>query len=98
MAANKSHLDIEHGNFRDVAGRGAHFSAEGRCDFKHPLKDADHDLLVKLRALGQRGFLAEVIELKDFGAALGRSGHQLWRVNFYKVVFVQKFTDITSQL
>ena len=98
VALDKTHLDIQHRDFGYVAGGGAQLGTEGRANLKHPLEDTDHDLLVELRALGQCGFFAEVIEFEYFGAAFGSPSQQFWRVDFNEIVVGQKFTDVAQQL
>ena len=46
------------------------------------LKDADHDLLVELRALRQIRALPEVVHAEDIGPALGGRGDQLGGLDF----------------
>ncbi len=55
------------------------FGPEHRPDLVDPLEDPDQHLLEELRALGQVRRPAEVVDLEDVGAALGRRLHELGR-------------------
>jgi hypothetical protein len=55
--------------------------AEGRPDLVDPLEDADHRLLVELRALREVRRAPEVVQREDVRAALGRGGDDLGRLD-----------------
>src|SRR3979411_664161 len=61
----------------DVAGSVVGFGPEDGSHLEHPLVDADHDLLVELRALRQVGGSAEIVDPEHVGAALRGRPNQL---------------------
>ncbi len=72
VIADEAELGVE----RDVLGemsRGVvRLGTEHRSDLVHALEDANHDLLVELRALSEIRGAAEVVEAEDVRTALGR--------------------------
>src|SRR5690606_41262306 len=65
----------------DVAHSVVWFGAKDRPNFIDALKDADHDLLVKLGALGQVGGTAKVVNCKDVCAAFCGGCNQFGRLD-----------------
>ena len=76
-----------------MADRVVRLSTEDRGHLVDALEDADHDLLVELRALRQVGALAEVVDGKDVGPALGGGGNKLGRLDFGKAAPVQRLAE-----
>src|SRR5664279_5471008 len=93
VRGNKAHFDVEHSDFTDMARGYAWFGAVGRPDLKYTFKRSYQHLLVQLRRLGQGSFLTEVISLKDFCSALGRSSQQLRGLNFDKLICGQVIAE-----
>lgn len=72
-------------------------SSEDGSDFEDLLEISHHaHLLVELGRLGKTGLLVEVLELEDVGSSFGRSGDQLWGVNFDKILAVEVFSEELS--
>lgn len=57
------------------------FGAKYRPNLEHALEYADHHLLVELRALGEVGRPAEVVEREHVRSALGCRGNDLGRLD-----------------
>ena len=72
MVADEPELDVEGDVLGEVPHRVVRLGAEDRADLVDPLEDADQLLLVELRALGEVGRPAEVVDREDVGARLGR--------------------------
>ena len=66
---------------------------EDRCDLIDTLEDADHHLLVKLRALRQICLFAEIRQGEDISSALGSRCYELRCVDFGEVLSIQKFAE-----
>ena len=66
---------------------------EDRCDLVDTLEDADHHLLVKLRALRQICLFAEIRQGEDISSALGSRCYELRCVDFGEVLSIQKFAE-----
>ena len=66
---------------------------EDRCDLVDTLEDADHHLLVKLRALRQICLFAEIRQREDISSALGSCRYELRCVDFGEVLSIQKFAE-----
>ena len=66
---------------------------ENRCDLVDTLEDADHHLLVKLRALRQICLFAEIRQGEDISSALGSRRYELRCVDFGEVLSIQKFAE-----
>ena len=66
---------------------------EDRCDLVDTLEDADHHLLVKLRALRQICLFAEIRQREDISSALGSRRYELRCVDFGEVLSIQKFAE-----
>ena len=66
---------------------------EDRCDLVDTLEDADHHLLVKLRALRQICLFAEIRQGEDISSALGSRRYELRCVDFGEVLSIQKFAE-----
>ena len=90
MVADEAHLQIEADVLVDVADGVVRLGAEDRADLVDALEDADHDLLVELRALRQIGLPLEVLHGEDVRAALGRRGDQLRGLDFGEPQAVQR--------
>ena len=80
-SCDEAHLDVERDVLVEVARRVVRLGAEDRADLEDALEDADHDLLVELRALRQVGRPAEVVDGEDVGPALGGRGDELRRLD-----------------
>ncbi len=63
------------------------FCTENGGNFVHALKHANHHLLIKLRALGEVGGSAEVVERKDVCPALRPAVDDFWGMDFREAVF-----------
>ena len=72
VVLDEAELDVERAVLREVAHRVVRLGAEHRADLVDPLEDPDQLLLVELRALREVGRAAEVVDLEDVGAGLGR--------------------------
>src|SRR5699024_8919291 len=70
---------------------------EHRTDLKYPFKDAYHHLLIKLRTLGKKGLLLKIFQTKNIGAAFSAFGYHLGRMDFCKMLFLQKSSDSVCQ-
>ena len=79
VVLDEAELDVEADVLRQVPHRVVRLGAEHRPDLVDPLEDPDQHLLVELRALGEVRRPAEVVDLEDVGAALGRRLDQLGR-------------------
>jgi len=80
------HFQIEAREFTKMAIGVRVFSSEDWADFEHTTQvTAECHLLVQLGALRETCGLAEILKLKDVGAALGRAANQLWGVDFYEI-------------
>ena len=66
---------------------------EDRCDLVDTLEDADHHLLVKLRALRQICLFAEIRQREDISSSLGSRRYELRCVDFGEVLSIQKFAE-----
>src|ERR1051326_7157863 len=77
VVLDKTELGVQADIFTKVARGVVRLGPENRTDLKDPLEDADHDLLVKLRALRQVSGPPEVVELEDVGPALGSCRNDL---------------------
>ena len=71
LVLDEADLGVQGDVLVDVTGGVVRLGAEDGADLEDALEDADHDLLVELRALGQVGGLAEVVEGEGGGAELG---------------------------
>ena len=71
---------------------------EDRCDLVDTLEDADHHLLVKLRALRQICLFAEIRQREDISSALGSRRYELRCVDFGEVLSIQKFAERLTDL
>jgi hypothetical protein len=88
VVVDEAELHVETDVLVDVADGVVRLGAEDRADLVDAFKDADHDLLVELWALGQEGGAAEVVELEDVGPALRGRGDDLGRLHFGEVAGV----------
>ena len=79
VVLDEAELDVQADVLRQVPHRVVRLGAEHRPDLVDPLEDPDQHLLVELRALGEVRLAAEVVDLEDVGAALGRRLDQLGR-------------------
>src|SRR2546428_13814381 len=70
--------------------RVVRFRAEDRADLVHALEDADHDLLVELRALRQERGATEVVDREHVRAALRRRRDDLRRLDLREAVRVER--------
>src|SRR3989339_366255 len=71
---DKTHLGIETDILGQMAGGNRGLGPVGMSDSKNPLKSIDHDLLVKLGALGQKSLTAKVVDGKHLRTALTSAG------------------------
>ena len=74
-------LGVEGDVLRQVPDGVVRLGPEHRADLVDPLEDADHLLLVELRALREVRRPAEVVDLEDVGPGLGRRLHELGRLD-----------------
>ena len=81
VVLDEAELDVERDVLREVPHGVVRLGAEDRADLVDPLEDADQLLLVELRALGEVRRPAEVVDLEDVGAALGRRLDELGRLD-----------------
>ena len=81
VVLDEAELDVEADVLRQVPDRVVRLGPEHRPDLVDPLEDPDQHLLVELRALGEVRRPAEVVDLEDVGAALGRRLHELGRAD-----------------
>ncbi len=70
MVRDKADLDIHTDILVQVAGRRVRLGAEDGRDLENTLEDADHDLLVELRALRETGTPVEIVHGEEVRAAL----------------------------
>ena len=89
----KPRLCVERDVLVEVAGGVVRLGAEHRADLEDALEDADHRLLVELRALRQVGGLAEVVEGEDVRAALGGRADDLRRLDLHEAESLQSSTE-----
>ena len=84
VALDKSHLGIEADVLVSMARGRVGLGSKDGTDFIDLFKDADHDLLVELWALGQVGGLVKVIDLEHvrpaFCGAGDDFGNHVWRL------------------
>jgi hypothetical protein len=90
VVLDEAKLHVQADVLVDVADGVVRLGAEDRSHLEDALKDADHDLLVELRALRQEGRAAKVVELKDVGPALRGRGDDLGRLHFGEAAGVQR--------
>src|SRR3972149_9353041 len=64
--------------------------AKYRPHLKHPFKNSDAELLVKLRALRQKRPRTEIINGKKIRAALGSRAENFWRFDLRKIHFAHR--------
>ena len=86
VVLDEAELDVERDVLREVAHGVVRLGAEHRPDLVDALEDADQLLLVELRALGEVRRPAEVVDLEDVGAALGRRLDELGGVDLGEAV------------
>ena len=73
------------------------FRTEHRTDLKYPFKDAYHHLLIKLRTLGKESILLKILQMKNIGTPFSAFGYDLGRMDFCKMLFLQKMADPVCQ-
>ena len=93
VVLDEAQLDVERDVLGQVAGGVVRLGPEHRPDLVDALEDADHHLLVELRALGQVRRAAEVVEREDVGAALGRRADDLRGVDLDEAARVERRTE-----
>src|SRR6266542_6945237 len=76
-----------------MPGRVVLLRPEDRPDLEHALVNADHELLVELRALREEGLLAEVLELEQVRASLGADGDDLGRPDLGEAVSAEEAAE-----
>ena len=81
VVLDEAELDVERDVLREVADGVVRLGPEHRPDLVDALEDADQHLLVELRALREVRRPAEVVDLEDVRAALGRGLDQLGRLD-----------------
>ena len=79
MVVDEAELGVERGVLGEVPTRLVRLGAPDLPGLVDPLEDADHRLLVELRALCEERRPAEVVEPEDIRAALGRGADDLRR-------------------
>ena len=89
MVFDEAHLQVQGDVLGQMAGGVVRFGPEHRTHLIDALMHSDHRLLVELRALGQVGVPAEVVDPKDVGASLGGGGHQLGGLDLHETQPVQ---------
>ena len=77
LTFDEAHLHIEGDILIEVAGGSMFLRAVGGRNLEDALIDADADLLVELRRLGEINLLAEIIHLEDVGTAFCTLGYDL---------------------
>src|SRR5262249_8645460 len=87
---DKAKFHIQADVFINMPSSFMWLGAEHRTNLKDTLEDADHDLLIKLRALGQISWATKVVETKDVRAAFGGSGNDFWRLYFSEITCPQR--------
>src|SRR5207237_943783 len=90
MVLNKAKLGIQADIFVDVTCGVVRFRAKDRAHLEDTLKDTDHCLLVKLRALRQERWPSKVVQLENVRAALSSCRHDLWRLYLGKSALNQR--------
>ena len=90
MVADEAELDVERAVLREVPDRVVRLGPEHRADLVDPLEDADHLLLVELRALGEVRGPAEVVDGEDVGARLGGRLDELRRRDLGEAQVVER--------
>ena len=88
-----SHFKIQGGVFVQVPLGVVLLRPEHGGRLKHPVKHANHHLLVKLRALGQNGGPVKIIQLKNICAALRAFGADLGRMDLGEALLRQIFPE-----
>ena len=89
LVLDEADLGVQRDVLVDVAGGVVRLGPEDGADLVDPLKDADHHLLVELRALGQVGGLAEVVEGEGGGPRLGGRADDLGGLDLCESEIVQ---------
>jgi hypothetical protein len=77
VVGDEPEFGVERDVLAEMARRVVRLGAEDRSRLVDALEDADHRLLVELRALRQIRGSTEVVDGEDVGAALGRGGDDL---------------------
>src|SRR5260221_772777 len=75
----KSHFKFKLLPFRKMARCLGMLGTEKRHEGKDPLIHANHDLLIKLAALGKGCCIAKIIDIEKFSPALGRCTNNVRR-------------------
>ena len=89
LVLDESDLGVERDVLVDVTGGVVRLGPEDGAHLVDALKDADHHLLVELRALGQVGGLAEVVEGEGGGPRLGGRADDLRGLDLRESEIVQ---------
>ena len=96
-AVNISHFKIHTGIFVQMPCRIMFFRPEYRSDFKNPFIDSHHHLFVKLRALGEIGVLAEIIQTENIGTAFRSLVYDFRCADLRKFFLFQKSTKAPAK-
>jgi hypothetical protein len=97
VVADEAELDVERAIFGEVPDSVVRLRSEHRPDLVDPLEDADHLLLVELRALGQVGRAPEVVDGEHVGARLGGRLDELRRGDLGEVQVVERRAEATQR-
>ncbi len=73
------------------------FGAENGGDFENTFKNANHHLLVELRALGEEGFAAEIVEPENVRAAFGTGGDDFRRADFGETLALEEIAEAAAE-
>jgi len=93
MVADEPELGVERDVLREVPSGLVRLGAEDGPGLVDALEDADHRLLVELRALREECVAAEVVDAEEVRAALGREGDDLRRLNLGEAEPVERVPE-----